>query len=109
MGFWGVEASDFGDLSNQLRLDLAHPPSLPRGSIDRPITRWIMDTVTKRQVFRLPERYLDPHAEVIWDGQYLLIWSSKGVVVVDFNYVVQTLPIAFSVSDAFSRLSTAFL
>ena len=107
--FGGWKVSDFGRLSNQFRLDLVDPPALHRGSIDRPIIRWMMDTVTKRRVFRLPERYLDQYAEVIWDGQYLLIWSSKGVVVVDFKYVVQTLPIAFSVTDAFSRLSTAFL
>ena len=95
------EISDFGRPSNQFRLDLVDPPPSPRGSIDRPTTRWIVDTVTRRRVFRLPERYLDPYTEVIWDGQYLLIWSSsKGVVVVDFDYLIQTLPTAFSSPDA---------
>ena len=103
--FGGCKASDFGRLSNQLRLDLADPPSSSRKSLARPITRWIVDTVTGRQVFRLPERYIKPSTEVIWDGQYLLIWSPSGeVVVVNFDCVVQTLPTALS--DAFSRLTT---
>ena len=105
--FGGWKVSDFGPLSNQLRLDLVDPPSISRGLIGRPIIRWIMDTVTGRQVFRLPERYMDPSMEVLWDGQYLLIWSPSGeVVVVDFDCVAQTFPTA--PSDAFSKLANLF-
>ena len=89
--FGGRKVSDFGWLSNQFRLDLAGP------SVGRSVTRWIVDTVTGRRVFHLPERHINPSMEVIWNGQYLLIWSLSGeVVVIDFDYVVQTLPTAFS-------------
>ena len=116
--FGGWKVSDFGPLSNQLRLDLADPPPnqlrsdladplLNRDSLglDRPVTRWIVDTVTGRRVFRLPERYINSSVQVLWGGQYLLIWSPSGeVVVVDFDHVVQSLPTALSA--AFSRLAT---
>ena len=90
----------FGDLSNQFRLDLADSSPGGRRGVDR-----IVDTVTGRWVFHLPERYMDSFASVLWDGRYLLIWSLSGeVVVVDFTYVVQTLPTA--VSGVFSRLAS---
>ena len=90
--FWGYKVSRFQWLQNQFRLDPVDPPPSPGRSPYRPIIRWIMDTVTKRHVFRLPERYLDPYMKVVWDGRYLLIWSSsKGIVVVDFDHVIQTL------------------
>ena len=88
--FGGQEVSDFGDLSNQFRLHLADPSPRPKGSVDRPITRWLVNASTDRRVFRFPERYINPSMEVLWNGQYLLIWSPSGeVVVVDFNYVAK--------------------
>ena len=90
--FGGGKASDFGLLSNHFRLDLADPAPECRQYVDR-----IVDTMTGRRVFCLPERYIDPSMKVIWDGQYLLIWSSSGeIVVVNFDYVVQILPTALS-------------
>ena len=103
--FGGPKLSNFGELSNQLRLDLADPPSGPKGSIDTPVTRWIVDTVTGRRVFRLPERYINRDTEVIWDGRHLLVWSRSGeVVVVNFDCDVQS-PLTV-LSDAFSKLTT---
>ena len=98
-GGWKVY---FGDLSNQFRLGLAETALDRRGCnyVDR-----IVDTVTGRRVFHLPERYIHGSMKVLWDGQYLLIWSLSGeVVVVDFTYVLQTLPTA--VSGVFSRLAS---
>ena len=117
LGGWRV--SDFGRLSNKLRLDLADPPSNQLRSyfvdpstdreffgLNRRVTRWVVDTVTGRRVFRLPERYINPSTEVFWDGRYLLIWSPSGkVVVVDFDCVVQPLP-PTALSAALSRLAT---
>ena len=95
--FRGGKLSDFGQLSNQLRLDLADPAPRSTRSNDEPVTRRIVDTVTGRQVFHLPERYMSHRKGVLWDGQYLLIWSFSGeVVVVDFHHMVQTLPTALS-------------
>ena len=103
--FGSRKVSDFGWLSNQFRLDLADPPQVPRGSVLRSTTRWIVDTVTGRRVFRLPEKYIDLDTEVMWDGQYLLIWSPSGeVVVVDFHYMVQPPP-PTAFSAAFSSLA----
>ena len=108
--FGGRKVSDFGPLSNQLRLDLANPP--PNTGIlfsEGPVARWIIDTVTDRLVFRLPERYISRSpegyiyrsVEICWDGQYLLIWSHSGeVVVVDFYYVLQSLPTGLSAALA---------
>lgn len=44
--------------------------------------RWIGDTVTKRLVFRLPERYMKSDVEIRWDGRYVLVWSRSGVMVI---------------------------
>ena len=99
-GDWKV--SDFGPLSNQLRLDLADPlPNTETWFLGAPVARWIIDTVTDRLVFRLPERYIYRSVEICWDGQYLLIWSHSGeVVVVDFYYVLQSLPTGLSAALA---------
>ena len=95
--FGGGKVSDFGPLSNQFRLDLVDPPSRSTTSPGVSVTRWIMDTVSGRLVFRFPERYIHHSVEIFWDGQYLLIWSDSGeVVVVDFYYVLQSLPTGLS-------------
>lgn len=79
--FGGPKVSDFGEFPDRPRLDLVNR------SAGREI-RWIEDTVTKRLVFRLPERYLKSDTEVEWDGRYLLVWSRSGaVVIVDFDSV----------------------
>ena len=96
----GRKVSDFGDFSNQFRLDLAYSSPKRTHWVDR-----IVDTVTGRPVFHLPERFTNYLRDSSWDGRYLLIWSFSGeVVVVDFTYVVQTLPTA--VSGVFSRLAS---
>ena len=50
---------------------------------------WVEDVVTKRRVFRLPERYLEFGREIEWDGRYLYNWSPSGedMVVIDFDPV----------------------
>ena len=104
---WDIKggiASGFRDFPNQFRLDLADPSPRPGGSVEKSTTRWIVDTVTGRRVFHLPERYINPSTEISRDGHHLLIWSPSGVVVVvDFDHVVQSPPTAFS--TAFSRLA----
>ena len=78
--FGGREVSYFEESPDRSRLDLADY-SADHGA--RP--RWIEDTVTRRLVFRLPERFMEIHTGIGWDGRYLLIWSSSGeVVIMDF-------------------------
>ena len=81
--FGGQEASDFGEFPDRPRLDVV---DWSDGRRVKP--RWIEDNVTGRQVFRLPERYMTPDTEVVWDGRYQLIWSRSGeVLVMDFDSV----------------------
>ena len=109
--FGGLEVSEFGEFPNPPRLDLIDWSTGRDGtapSAER-VMRWIGDTVTGRPVFHLPERYIKPDTEIIWDGRYLLIWSRSGeVVIMDFERPVQTFPTAFSFSSAFHGLA-AFL
>ena len=78
--FGGLEASDFGELPDRPRLDVVDR------SDGRVRSRWIEDTVTKRRVFHLSERYTKSGTEVGWDGRYLLVWSRSGeVLVIDFD------------------------
>ena len=51
---------------------------------------WMEEIVTKRQVFRLPEKYLEFGRGIEWDGRYLFNWSRSGeveIVVIDFDPV----------------------
>ena len=81
--FGGPEVSGFGEFSDRPRLDLVDAPAR-RGLR----LRWVEDIRTKRQVFRIPERYTKHDTRVEWDGRYLLLWSSSGeVVVIDFDSV----------------------
>ena len=50
---------------------------------------WMEDVVTKRQVFRLPEKYVEYGREIRWDGRYLFNWSRFGedIVIIDFDPV----------------------
>ena len=81
--FGGPGVSDFRELPDRPRLDVVD------WSNDRRIKpRWVEDTVTKRLVFRLPERYMKSDTEIRWDGRYLLVWSRSGeVVIMDFDCV----------------------
>jgi WD40 repeat protein len=81
--FGGPEVSDLMEFPDRPRFDLID------WSTGRGIkARWIEDTVTKRLVFRLPERYLKSDSEVEWDGRYLLVWSRSGdVLIIDFRSV----------------------
>ena len=82
--FGGEEVSAFGESSDSRpRLDLAGR-STGRGV--KP--RWVEDTVTKRLVFRLPERCMKSGTRLGWDGRYLRVWSRSGeVVIMDFDPV----------------------
>ena len=81
--FGGVKVSYFKELPDRPRLDLV---DLSTGDGSQP--RWIEDTVTKRPVFRLPERYMKSDTKRRWDGRYLLVWSRSGeVVIMDFDCV----------------------
>ena len=81
------EVPSFGEFADRPRLDLVDQT---RGSAVEP--RWIEDTVTKRAVFHLPEKYLKPGTKVEWDGRHLLVWSKSGeVVVMDFDSVQRAL------------------
>ena len=50
---------------------------------------WIKDAVTKRQFFRLPERYTTYGAKADWDGRHLLVLTRPAgeAMVVDLNFV----------------------
>jgi len=81
--FGGPEASDLMEFPDRPPLDLVD--SDPGNQI---IPRWIEETVTRRQVFHLPERCLNPDMEIKWDGQFLLIWSrSREVYIIDLSPV----------------------
>lgn len=67
--FGGPEMSYYGEFPDRLRLDLA---DWSAGS------RCVEDTVTKKLVFRLSDRYIKSDMEMVWDGRYLLVWSSSG-------------------------------
>lgn len=83
--FGGPKVSDFGEFSDRPRLDFVDQSTAARRSIK---PRWIEDAITKRLVFRLPERYTKSDAEISWDGRYLLLWSRSGeVVIIDFDCV----------------------
>ena len=46
------------------------------------------DTVTKKMVFYLPERYVDPQTKIEWDGRYLLVQPpSIETMILDFDPV----------------------
>ena len=77
-------APSFGKFADRPRLDLVdrfteHTAVEPH---------CIEDTVTKRVVFHIPEKYMKPGMKVEWDGRYLLVWSGSGeAVVMDFDPV----------------------
>ena len=74
----------FGEFPDRPRLELVDWPIGPK--VD---PCWIKDTIAKRQVFRLPERYTKSGTEVPWDGRYLLVLPGPAaeVVVMDFDPV----------------------
>ena len=82
--FGGPTVSGLREFADRPRLDLVEPP--PGGKIK---PRWIEDIVTKTPVFFLPGRYTGVHAQIEWDGRYLLVWSLSGqdIVVMDFDRV----------------------
>ena len=79
--FGGRKVSSFRKFPDRPRLELVDWPIGPRVNPCR-----IEDTVTERQVFRLPERYTKSGTEVAWDGRYLLVVPRPAgeVVVMDF-------------------------
>ena len=82
--FGGPEVFEFGEFPDRPRFDLINWP------IGRKVTPcWIEDRVTKRQVFRLPERYTKYGTQVEWDGRYLLVLTRPAgeVTVLDFDPV----------------------
>ena len=50
---------------------------------------WMEDIVTKRKVFRLPEKYGRYGRRIKWDGRYLFNWSRRkeDIVIIDFGPV----------------------
>ena len=49
----------------------------------------IEDTVSGKEVFRLPERYAEPIWAPQWDGQYLVAGYSSGeVLILDLNNMI---------------------
>lgn len=84
--FGGSKVSEYKELPDRPRLDVvdwSHDGS----SKIKP--RWVEDTVTKKSVFRIPERYMKSDTDIRWDGRYLLIWSLSGeVVIIDFHPVI---------------------
>ena len=83
-GVGGPHVSNSGEFPDRPRLDLV---DWPRRRSVKPC--WIKDAVTKRQVFRLPERCVGYEAKVDWDDRYLLVLTRPAgeVMVVDFNPV----------------------
>ena len=85
--FGDPKVPELGEFPDRPRLDLL---GRPRGKGFE--SRWVEDTVTKRTVFHLPDKYSKPDMTVEWDGRYLLIWSKSGeVVVIDFENVLYSL------------------
>ena len=81
--FGSTEVSTFKELPDRPRLDVV---DWSGGRRIKP--RWIEDTVARRLVFRIPERYMGPEKKIGWDGRYLIVWSRYGeAVVMDFNSV----------------------
>ena len=81
--FGASEVPSFGEFPDGPRLDLV---DRSRGNVAE--RRWIEDTVTKKAVFHLPEKYMKPGTKVEWDGQYLFVLSeSEEAVVIDFDSV----------------------
>ena len=82
--FAGPTVSDLRELPDRPRLELV---DCPIGRQARPC--WIEDTVTKRRVFHLPERYTKYGTKVEWDGRFLLVLLRPAgeVVVMDFGSV----------------------
>ena len=82
--FGGRGVSECGEFPDRPRFDLVDWP------IGREVTPcWIEDRVTRRRIFRLPERYTKYLTEVEWDGRYLLIITRPAgeVTVMDFDPV----------------------
>ena len=79
--FGGQEVSDYRAFPDPPRFDL-----VDRSTGGRIKARWIEDTITKRLVFRLPERYTKSDTITEWDGRYLLVWSRhRGeITIIDF-------------------------
>ena len=82
--FGGPTVSELGEFLDSHRLRLVNQ------SVGRDVEKcWIEDTVTQRQLFRLPERYTKYGAKIEWDGRYLLLWSpsEEDVVIILFDPV----------------------
>ena len=82
--FGGLEVSDLREFPDRPRFDFVD------SSVRRKVKPcWIEDTLTKRQVFRLPQRYTKYGTEVTWDGRYLVALPPQAaeVVVMDFDSV----------------------
>jgi hypothetical protein len=81
--FGGPKVSDYEELPDRPRLDLV---DWSDGRRIQP--RWVEDTVTKRLVFRLPDRCTRDCVRIVWDGQYLIVWTPTGdLVVMDLGSV----------------------
>ena len=82
--FGGPTVSDMRELPDRPCLE---PVNWPMGREARPC--WIEDTVRKRRIFHLPERYTKYGTKVEWDGRFLLVLlrSAGEVVVMDFGSV----------------------
>lgn len=83
--FGGQEATPFS-------LTKEFPGCLHLGYFHKPKTGtkppWIQDTITRRLVFHLPERYLGPNTKKRLHGQYLVMGSLSGeLVIIDFGTI----------------------
>ena len=80
--FEGLGVPDFGEFPDGPQLDLV---GWKGGRDIKPC--WMEDTMTKRSVFRLSEKYVGYGRKIEWDGRYLLNWSpSEGdIVIMDFG------------------------
>ena len=82
--FWGLEVPEFGEFPGGPQLKLV---GWQEGRAIKPC--WMEDIVTKRRVFRLPEKYVAYGKKIKWDDRYLSNWSRSGeeIVIVDFGPV----------------------
>ena len=87
----GAEGWDFGVLEESSIEHYKVPPNRPHldfiGGIrkKRSYLPGIEDTITGREVFRLPSRYTQPN-DAQWDGQYLVAGYETGeVIILDCN------------------------
>ena len=86
--FGGPGSPSFGEFPDGPRLDLVD--RFRGDTLVEP--HWIKDTVTKRLVLRIPEKYTKSGAKVEWDGRHLLVWYESGeLVVMDFDPVQRAL------------------